>query len=140
MGMIDSLPNIWSLVLVFCFLKILLTLSPRYHYLSGLLFLFVIGFFQSSLGKSWSAVNKPHHGKANFVTFYLWDKCPTILLPSHFFFLLTPPQHYLWTTLFYKICFCTCKFHIHGFKELSAGIFRKAVFVLNRVASVLVPW
>lgn len=35
MGMIDSLPNIWFLVLAFCFLKILLTLSPRHHSLSG---------------------------------------------------------------------------------------------------------
>lgn len=138
MGMIDSVPNIWFLVLAFCFLKILLTLSPRHHSLSGGFVFVCYWCFPVKFGEILECgeyISPRESQLRDFFTYRI--NVRLYFLPSHFFswLLLSVTCGQLF---FYKIRFYTCKFHIHGFKELSAGISRKSVSALNRMASVLV--
>lgn len=91
MGMIDSLPNIWFLVLAFCFLKILLTLSPRHHSLSGGFVFVCYWCFPVKFGEILECGEyiSPRESQLRDFFFHLQDKCPTILFTVPFFF---PPD------------------------------------------------
>lgn len=140
MGMIDSLPNIWFLVLAFCFLKILLTLSPRHHSLSGGFVFVCYWCFPVKFGEILECSEYISARESQLRDFFFTYRINVQLyfLPSHFFSPDSSLALLVVNSFFYKIHFYTCKFHIHGFKELSAGISRKAVSALNRMASVLV--
>lgn len=140
MGMIDSLPNIWCLVLAFCFLKILLTLSPRHHSLSGGFVFVCYWCFPVKYGEILECGEyiSPRESQLRGLFTYRTNVWLYFLPPLFFFFWLLLSVTCGQLFFFYKIHFYTCKFHIHGFKELSAGISRKAVSALNRMASVLV--
>lgn len=87
MGMIDSVPNIWFLVLAFCFLKILLTLSPRHHSLSGGFVLVCYWCFPVKFGEilECSEYISPRESQLRDFFFTYRINVRLYFLPSHFF-------------------------------------------------------